>query len=373
LRYVIMLSWLKLNVWNDTQPAPEHLSAQAGPDQKALAYLVPRKFESLEVWLLLFCGVYGLLITALVLKGAREIMLACVALIGMGIWRRYHPARNQIQWALGAGVALLIVAWIYMDPRSGGSTGPYMFLLLLMSMAYPLLMDTVLLMVFVVVVLVLYLLSGIPRVVHVSQELFLLRGVLIAGVCGVSGRFGMVLRQAEQGIDTLRRDKASLAYNEHGLARYGARLLHTCATEMQPCTLVLLPLPHDWHDAINVSGRGSDYSAKHSLTMQIRALRDMALHLTLALPADAIVSRNANGDWVVLVPWLERPAVLNLLESHFGRPMQLPFGPRAEEMFVAITPCAVVSDGSNDSLEKMVARAQDIWLRGVRTGAVDAG
>ena len=76
---------------------------------------------------------------------------------------------------------------------------------------------------------------------------------------------------------------------------------------------------------------------------------------------------------MVLVPWLERPAVLKMLERHFGRPMQLPFGRRAEEMFVAITPCAVVSNGvQDDSLEKMVARAQDIWLRGVRTGAVDS-
>jgi hypothetical protein len=367
-----MLNWLKLNGWHDTQPAPEVSSAQTAPDQKALAYLVPRKFESLEVWLLLFCGVYGLLVTAFVLKGAREIMLACVALIGMAIWRRYHPARNKMQWAIGAAVALLLVVWIYADPRSGGSAGPFIFLLVIMAIGYPLLMDTPVQLVFVLATVTLYYVSGWSKVAQMPQEQFVLRGAMIAGMCALSGRFGMVLRQAEQGIDTLRRDKASLAYNEHGLARYGTRLLNTCAAESKPCTLVLLPLPHDWHDAINVSGRGSDYSAKHSLTMQTRALRDMALHLTLALPAEAIVSRNANGDWVVLVPWLERPAVLNLLESRFGRPMQLPFGPRAEEMFVAITPCAVVSEGSEDSLEKMVARAQDIWLRGVRTGAVDA-
>jgi hypothetical protein len=368
-----MLSWLKLHRWSNTQPPTLLPSAQIEPDQKALAYLVPRKFESLEVWMLLFCGVYGLMVATLVVKGARDSMLACVAFIGMAIWRRYHPARNQVQWAIGAAVAVMFVAWIYADPRSGGSTGPFMYLLILLAIGYPLLMDAPVLSVFGLAMVALYYVSGWGKAAQAQQELFFLRGVLIAGLCAFSGRFGMVLRQAEQGIESLRRDKASLAYNEHGLARYGARLLHTCAAAMQPCSLVLLPLPNHWHDAIDVSGRGSDYSFKHSLALQNRALRDMALHLTLTLPAEAVVSRNASGDWVVLVPWLERQAVFNMLESRFGRPMQLPFGPRVQEMFVAITPCAVVSSGSDDSLEKMVARAQDIWLRGVRTGAVDAG
>jgi hypothetical protein len=82
------------------------------------------------------------------------------------------------------------------------------------------------------------------------------------------------------------------------------------------------------------------------------------------------VSRNAQGDWVALVPWMDSHAALNRLELAFGRPVQLPFGPRSEEMFVALTPCAVVSRGSRDTVELMHARAQDIWLRGVRTGAV---
>lgn len=366
-----MFSWLKLHRWRNTQPPTQIFGAHTESDQKALAYLVPRKFESLEVWLLLFCGVYGLMLTALVVKGARDTMLACVGLIGMALWRRYHPARNQLQWAMGAAVAVMLVACIYADPRSGGSTGPFVYLLILMAIGYPLLMDTRVLVVFSLAVVGLYYACGWSKVAQMPRELFYLNGVMIAGICALAGRFGTVLRQAEQGIDTLRHDNASLAYNEHGLARYGARLLQSCAAQTQPCTLVLLPLPNDWHDAIDVSGRGSDYSARNSLTLQNRALRDMALHLTLALPAQAIVSRNANGDWVVLVPWLERSEVLQVLEGKFGRPMQLPFGRRAEEMFVVITPCAVVSSGEDDSLEHMVARAQDIWLRGVRTGAVD--
>jgi hypothetical protein len=367
-----MLSWLKLHVWNDTQPAPEFAAAQTGADHQALAYLVPRKFESLEVWLLMFCGVFGLLVSALVLRGARDIMLACVVMLCLAGWRRFHPARNQTQWLLGAALALLLAGWIFIDPRSGGSSGPYIYLLLFIAICYPLVMNTLALLGFTLALVGLYIVTGWSSKGALSTELFVLGGLMLAGMCLLSGRFGQVLRKAEQGIDRLRRDKASLAYNEHGLERYGARLLHTCAAENQPCTLVLLPLHANWHAPIDARGRGSDYSAAHAYKMQSKALREMALHLTLALPNDAIVSRNAQGDWVVLVPWLDRQAVLNKLELAFGRPVQLPFGPRHEELFVAISPCAVVSNGVQDTLERMVARAQDIWLRGVRTGAVDS-
>jgi hypothetical protein len=60
------------------------------------------------------------------------------------------------------------------------------------------------------------------------------------------------------------------------------------------------------------------------------------------------------------------------LEAAFGRPLQLQFGPRNEEMFVALTPCAVERGDSDDRIDKMLARAYDIWQRGIRTGAVDA-
>jgi uncharacterized membrane protein YhdT len=372
-----MLPWSnlirKLSVWSDTQPAPEFASAQAEPDYKALAHLVPRKFESLEVWLLLFCGAYGLLAATWGMHGAIDIALACVVMLCLGVWRRYHPARNKTQWALSASVSLLLVGWVIVNPHSGGITGPFFFLLLFLAVCYPLLMDVFVLTVFTCAILALYFVVGWGVRSQLSIEIYVLRGLMLGVMCVLSGRFGMVLRQSELGIDRLRRDIASQAYNEHGLARYGARLLHACANEMQPCTLVLLPLPMEWHAPIDVSGRGSDYSAVNSLKLQTRALREMALHLTLALPNDSVVSRNAQGDWVVLVPWLDRQTVLNRLESVFGRPIQLPFGPRNEEMFVAITACAVVSNGASDSVEKMVSRAQDIWLRGVRTGAVDTG
>jgi hypothetical protein len=365
-----MLSWIKQNVWSDTQPATEF--ARNKSDDKALAYLVPRKFESLEIWLLLFIGVYGLLVAVVAARGAREIMLACVGLICMAVWRRYHPVRNKTQWAIGAVVVLVIVSLIYINPSSGGSNGPFLFFLIILAISYPLLMDTPIATVYALCLLVVYFATGWQKIGAVSPELFVLRGVLLASLCALSTRFGMVIRQTEAGVDRLRRDMASLTYNEHGLARYGGRLLHACAQQAQPCTLVLLPLPKNWHAPIDVSGRGSDYSATNSLILQTRALRDMAMHLSLAMPNDTVVSRNAQGDWVLLVPWMERQAALDMLELAFGRPVQLPFGPRGDEMFVTITPCAVLHNGEGDSLEAMMARAQDIWLRGVRTGVVDS-
>jgi hypothetical protein len=366
-----MFNIFKTPNWQSTLSSKLIASAQEVTDKKALAYLVPRKFESLEVWLLMFCGVYGLLVAALVVKGARDIALACVCLVCMAVWRRFNPARNRTSWVLGSMVALAIVCWIYIDPQSGGSSGPYLFMLILMSTAYPLLMETGEAVFFSGCLLALYFFSRYKSG-SVPTELFVLRGLLLAGICTLSGRFGAVLRKAEQSIDLLRRDQASLAYNEHGLNRYGARLLEQCRLEVQPCTLVLLVLPQDWHAPLHEGGHSSEYSATRALKLRTRALRDMTLHLTLSMPANSVIARNAQGDWVVLVPWFDRQAVANTLESAFGSPVQLPFGARKDEMFVALTPCLVASDGVNDTVQSMVARAQDIWERAVRTGAVEA-
>lgn len=366
-----MFNIFKAPTWQSTLSSKLIVSAQEMTDKKALAYLVPRKFESLEVWLLMFCGAYGLLVATLVVKGARDVALACVCLICMAVWRRFNPARNRTSWMVGAMVSLGIVCWIYIDPRSGGSSGPYLFMLILMATAYPLLMETGEAVFFSGCLIALYAFSRYKSG-NVSTELFVLRGILLAGICALSGRFGSVLRKAEQSIDLLRRDNASLAYNEHGLNRYGTRLLQQCSAEAQPCTLVLLALPQDWHAPLHEGGHSSEYSAARALRLRTRALRDMTLHLTLSMPANSVVSRNAQGDWLVLVPWFSRHAVANTLESAFGRPMQLPFGPRTDEMFVALTPCLVVSSGANDTIQNMVAKVQDIWERAVRTGAVEA-
>ena len=105
-----MFSWLKLHVWNDTQPAPEFASAQTGADHQALAYLVPRKFESLEVWLLLFCGVFGLL---RVCAGGERRARHHAGLCGDLAWPSggaFTPHATKCSGLLGAAVALLLVA-----------------------------------------------------------------------------------------------------------------------------------------------------------------------------------------------------------------------------------------------------------------------
>jgi hypothetical protein len=366
-----MLSRLKANPWHNTQPAPEPMSSQERKDQKALASLVPRKFETLEVWLLICCSLYGLLVSAVVTRSSASTYAACAALMAMAAWRYYRPARTQKQWMVGAFLALALIGSIYADPSSGGSVGPYLYLLLLMAVAYPLLMDSAFAVVYTVCVLLLYFFAGQHRLGEVSKELFLLRAVLLLGLCGLSARFGVVMRQVENSIERLRHDIASLAYNEHGLVRYGSRLLRLCHQAAKPCTMVLLCMPHDWFSPLHMGGNSSDYSARESPKVQTQALRDMAHSLGAVLPNDALVARSQQGDWILLVPGLDRTAVITRLEKAFGRPFQLLFGPRSEEMFVALTPCAVESKGGDDRIDKMLARAYDIWQRGVRTGAVD--
>jgi uncharacterized membrane protein len=350
---VTMLSRLKANPWHNTQPAPEAVSSQERRDQKALASLVPRKFETLEVWLLSFCGLYGLLVTAFVTHSTRSSLLACVALLCLAAWRYQRPARTQKQWMLGAFLALGVVASIFADPRSGGSVGPYLYLLMMLAMAYPLLMNPTYAVAYTACVLLLYFVAGGHRSPDVSQELFILRAVLLVCLCGLSARFGIVMRQVEHSIERLRHDIASLAYNEHGLVRYGGRQLTKCHHSGQPCTLVLLCMPHEWFSPLHMGGNSSDYSAQHSPKLQTQALRDMAHSLGTALPRDALVARSQQGDWILLVPGLIRQAVVQRLEDAFGRPLQLQFGPRSEEMFVALTPCAVESEDSDDRIDKI--------------------
>lgn len=366
-----MLNCLKLYRWSATQPSAQGL-ADSRMDRGAMAALIPRKFETLEVWLLLFCGAYGLLVAGFMVHGTRDIMLACVGLICMASWRRFHPARTRLQWMQSASVALLLAGWIYFDPSSGGVAGPFLYLLLLMAAAYPLFMDMPSASVFIGGMLAVYFVSIWRQTGAVPHDLMLLRAVLITGMAGLSVRFGKVLLYAEEHMDTLRRDSASQVYNEHGLLRYGARLLEACGREMQPCTLVQLTMQRDWNAMVQVGGHVGEKSALDLRKLQNRALQDMAQNLTDALPYEAIVSRSVQGDWVVLIPWLDRKTAITMLEKNFGRPLQLSFGPRKLELFVVLMPCAVQSNGSDDTVDKMLARAQDIWQRGVRTGAVEA-
>jgi hypothetical protein len=366
-----MPSKIKAQPWHTTHPASESLSIQNHQDQKTLASLVPRKFENLEFWVLFFCGIYGLLVTVLVAHGSWMSALSFMALLCLAAWRRRRPARTQSQWVAGAFVALALVCSVYVDPVARGNLAPYLYLLGIMAMTYPLLMDTRWATVYSVCLVAVFLFSMRFKAIDVTTELVVLRTALLAGLCGLSMRLGAVLRQLEGSVEHLRHDIASLAYNEHGLMRYGGRLLGQCSTKVQPCTLALLSMPKDWFNALHIDGQSSDFSATKSAKIQNQALRDMRRNLSQALPHDALVSRSQQGDWIVLVPWCNRAHVLAQLESAFGRPLQLLFGPRSEEMFVAITPCLVESTGGGDSIESMLSRAYDIWQRGVRTGVVD--
>jgi hypothetical protein len=360
------------NPWHNTQPGAEFTSAQERKDQQALASLLPKKFESLEVWLLVFCGLYGLLITSIVTHGSRTTLFSCIALLCLAAWRHQRPARTQAQWMLGAFLALAIVGSIYADPQSGGSVGPYLYLLMMLAIAYPLLMESSFAAFYTLCVMVMYFVAGRHYSKDVSQELFILRAALLLGMCILSTRFGIVMRQVEHSVERLRHDIASLAYNEHGLLRYGSRLLANCVQSAKPCSLVLLCMPHDWFSPLHMGGHSSEYSANQSPKLQTQALRDMGHSLSKALPRDALVARSQQGDWILLVPGHKRQDVVLRLEAAFGRPLQLQFGPRNEEMFVALTPCAVERGDSDDRIDKMLARAYDIWQRGIRTGAVDA-
>ena len=197
--------------------------------------LLPRSFDSLEVWLLIFCGVYGFLVSVLVLPGSGELKLMCIGFMLLAVIKRVKPARTKNQWLWGAAVPLLLSTLIYIDPNSGGSSGPFLYLMLLLAMGYPLLMELPAASVFGLVLVGIYYLGLSRHGFAVPQELTLLRGVLLSGVTFLSSRLGAVLRRSEEMMDAMRRDNQSLAYKEHGLAYYGSRLIRSCKLKNTPC------------------------------------------------------------------------------------------------------------------------------------------
>lgn len=331
---------------------------------------LPRRFDGLEVWLLMFCGIYGLLVSAFVLKGSRDIKFMCIAFVLMGAVRRLHPSRKRWHWTADGVLAVVLVAAIFAIPSSGGSTGPFLHLLLVLVMGYPLMMEASVAFAFAAFSVAVYFLTGLGAGQTTSMPLYIATGGFIAGICLVSARFGYVLRSAEEVAESLRRDKASLAYNEHGLARYGGKMLASCMREQKPCSLVLLHMPPDWREMLRRVDHSERSSAWSAYALECAALRDMAVGLMRVLPAHSVVARNADGNWVLLVPQLEREAVLDLLTKSLGRPLQLPFGEATHEMFVALTPCVVVAESEHDSVHLMQHRAQEIWRRGLRSGVV---
>lgn len=327
--------------------------------------LLPRSFDSLEVWLLVFCGVYGLLVSTFILPGAGELKLMCIGFMLLAVAKRFKPARTKTQWLWGAMAALLLSALIYLDPNSGGSSGPFLFLMILLAMGYPLLMEPPAASIFGLAVVLIYYLSISRHSYTISRDLMLLRGGLLAGICFLSARYGAVLRRSEEIMDAMRRDSQSLAYNEHGLAYYGGQLIRSCKLGNSPCTMVLLRMPMDW--ILDVM---SDMGPVLQKNVHTLALQDIAAQISQSAPQGSLLARTSELDWVLVVPGMNSNDAVGHLVSRFGRPLQIPFGLKDDEWFVAVSPCAVQVNDEYHSVARLLVRAQQVWERGFNTGVV---
>lgn len=357
-----------LQPWLPTGGFPSDLP-NALASQRDAQQLMPRRFEALEAGILLFGGGYGLLVTLLLLKAALVPALLCAALMALGVIRWRHPVRSARQWSMDALIALALAAALFADPRTGGGAGPFLFLLLLFAVSFPLLMKTRMAIVFAALLLTVYFASGQQPGWPISPALFGLRGALLLGFCALSASFGAVLQRSEQTVDELRHDLESGAFNEHGLRRYGQPLLSHCQSAGKPFCMAYLNMPLDWTQQI-IEAR--HFVNPHPLEMRklrAQALSEMLHTLNTQLSADCLVGRDAQGDWVILMPGQTSEQALLDLERAFGRPLQINFGPRMDEMFVSMMPC-VVQAQEGERLLHLHARATDIWHRGVMSGAV---
>ena len=166
-------------------------------------------------------------------------------------------------------------------------------------------------------------------------------------------------------MDAMRRDSQSLAYNEHGLAYYGAQLIRTCKLKNTACSLVLLRMPMDWtQDAIS----GIDAALQKNIYEL--SLQDVAAQIAQLAPQGSLLARTSELDWVLMVPGMTSNDAVSHLVSHFGRPLQIPYGLKEDEWFVVITPCAVQMNTELRSVADLLVRAQKIWERGFNTGVV---
>jgi hypothetical protein len=338
-------------------------------DSQKTHRLVPRKFEKIESWLLMFAGAYGLLVGAVMLRAALWPMLLCGLLIGFGVVRWRWPVRSKRQWVIDALCAVALVAALFADQRTGGGAGPYLFLILILAMGFPLMLETRSALMFGGLLLLVYFAFGRSAPWSAPTALFVLRGVLIAGIGYLSNQFGKVLRQTEDHIDDLRRDPESQSYNLHGLRRYGQQALDQCQAQDRPLSLMLLPMPPQWTSEIAAVHGFMNPHPLEMLELRCQALRDMATNLQAALPSETIVGRDMQGDWVLIFSKLTSQQALKKIEGALGRPVQLLYGPPAYEQFICLMPCVVQSQ-PNEDIQSMYARARDIWSRGQHTGVV---
>jgi GGDEF domain-containing protein len=330
-----------------------------------------RRFHGLESAVLLFCGAYGLLVAMLLLPGVWHVGAMSVLLMVFGVLRLRWPSRSKLAWSADALLALGVLMLIFMEPRTGAGSGPYLFLLILFAITFPLFMEGSHALLYASLLLVVYFAfgRGQSNATQVSVMLFAVRGVLISGLALLSARFGWVLRQHEASSDQMRRDLDSGTYNEHGWLYFGQKALQRCQRANLPFTLAYLNMPPDWVQQI-VEARGfKSPRPAHLRQLRVQALHEMAQHLTDAVAADCYIGRDTCGDWLILMPEQTNQQALQGLELHLGRPAQINFGPRRDDMFVSLYPCVVQAE-PNESLQDLHARAVDIWQRGVQSGAV---
>ncbi len=323
--------------------------------------LLPRSFDSLEVWLLVFCGAYGLLVSWLLRPEAGELKLLCTGFLLLGLAKRIKPARTKLQWFGSAMVTLGLTGVLYLAPTSGGSGGPFFYLLILLAMGYPLVMERGVALMFTLAVIAVYFVGIWNRDTTFSSTVNALRGGLLVGICLMSMRLGAVLRRAEETMDAMRRDTLSFAYNDFGLQFYGGSLLRRCQREQRVCSVVLLRMPHDWFNGLVDPRAPTEFGL---------ALQDIAREITYCAPTGSLLARVNELEWALVVPGKAAIESVDHLTRRLGRPLQVPFGAKLSEWFVVISPCAVQAEAGDTRVAPLLERARQILSRGVLTGAV---
>jgi hypothetical protein len=368
----------------NTSPSSANLAEQLldAQQSRAMLTLMPRYLRELETWLLVFCGLYGLLVSRAVTHNT-QLLVLCTGFLGLGLLRWLSPSVTARNWLVGAFATLGLAAVIYLHPASGGISGPYLFLLILVAMAYPMAMSEASALGFGAVLLAVYLGSAWLKPSAIKPELMLARAVLLAGICTLSALFGRTLRRSQSLFEALLRDTQTGVLNEQGLNFYGQRMIDRARAKGQSVSLALLRVPNGWLPAeissrwdvliaANHSGQVSEDAQERQAAQDMlsSALQDMAQQLIQAMGSRCLIARMRNGDWVLMAPNSTRKKLLDVLVARFGHPLQVPFGPSKDELFVPITPCVVELDPSNPHIDAMLTYAYTLWQRSERVGTV---
>jgi GGDEF domain-containing protein len=355
--------------WQDTARATPYWYPSADPARSVNANL-ERKLQDIEAALLLFCGVYGLLVTAVIFQWLLGPTLICTAFVAIGLWRWRYPARSKLARVLDMIACLCLLSALFFDPRLGASAGPYLFLVLLFAMAFPMMLELGDAALFSLLLLAIYVCAGRAGQALQLSGVFGLRTFLVLGICSLSVFFGQRLRHIFGKTELLRLDLQSGAYNEHGWLHYGERLLKECRLAGEALSIALIPMPSLWQEQLVAEYGLMNAQPQRLHQLKENALKGMATGFSTALSPRSLVGRDSHGHWVLIAPDTARQELLQRLEKRFGRPLQVEFGPVELEMFVGLQAC-VVECQAQESIMTAYARAIDIWGRARRTGVAE--